>query len=256
MGMIVIMSIFFYLFDEKNVQVQPHLSVIYENMHRLKKRYPHFINDSYRVQKENGIFIIEDFLSQPYFHYLKKQFDDKTYESKNVVFRKGSGIDFFNLHTNKEYDGILELFYSNDLLDSLSNIVKKPVQRVPLSDANACSLLLYSKKGDHIDWHTDFATLYGDRFVCLITLVNENAGKTGLSQNEFIYKVNGKEHTLKMKPNTLVIFKGSEILHKSTSIGENEKRILLSMVFCDVCQEKKNIVSYVYEKVKNAVVYS
>jgi len=68
--------------------------------------------------------------------------------------------------------------------------------------------------------------------------------------------VNGKEHTLKMKPNTLVIFKGSEILHKSTSIGENEKRILLSMVFCDVCQEKKNIVSYVYEKVKNAVVYS
>ena len=58
-----------------------------------------------------------------------------------------------------------------------------------------------------------------------------------------------------MKPNTLVIFKGSEIKHKSTSIGKDEKRILLSMVFCDICQEKKNIINYTYEKIKNMIIY-
>jgi hypothetical protein len=44
-------------------------------------------------------------------------------------------------------------------------------------------------------------------------------------------------------------------MHKSTAIGENEKRILLSMVFCDICQEKKNIINFLYEKIKNYVVY-
>jgi hypothetical protein len=155
----------------------------------------------------------------------------------------------------ENYDGIVELYYSNDLLNVLSDIVKKPVQRISLADPNACSLLIYTNKGDHIDWHLDYSSYYGDRFVVLLTIVNENANHNGLSQNVFKYNYNGKTYDLKMKENSLVIFKGSEILHKSTAIDDNERRILLSMVFCDICQEKKNVFNILYEKSKNFILY-
>jgi hypothetical protein len=96
---------------------------------------------------------------------------------------------------------------------------------------------------------------YGDRYVVLLTLVNENKDRTKLSENEFQYIHNGITNKLKMKPNTLVIFKGSEIMHKSTPINDGEKRVLLSMVFCDICQEKKNIITFIYEKIKNYIIY-
>jgi hypothetical protein len=255
-AIIIILSIVFYLFDDKSLQVQEHLKRIHSNGYELKKRYKYFINSEATIKKLDNLIVIEDFLNKDYFQYLQKQFDGKNFESKDFLLRKGSGFNFFNLHENKEYNGFLELFYSTELQETLSNTLKKPIQRPALSDPNACSLLLYSKKGDYIDWHLDFSSYYGDRFVTLFTLINENKERNGLSHNTFMYKYNGKTKKLKMKPNTMVIFKGSEILHKSTSIDESERRILLSMVFCDVCQEKKNIVAYVYEKIKNTIIYS
>jgi hypothetical protein len=86
--------------------------------------------------------------------------------------------------------------------------------------------------------------------------VNENAEKDGgLSNNIFQYNFEGKINDLKMKENSLVIFKGSEILHKSTEIENNERRILLSMLYCDICQEKKHMFNIVNEKIKNFVLY-
>jgi hypothetical protein len=89
----------------------------------------------------------------------------------------------------------------------------------------------------------------------LLTIVNENSDKNDLSQNVFKYKYKNKVNDLKMNENSLVIFKGSEIMHKSTAIDDNERRILLSMVFCDICQEKKNVFNIIYEKTKNYILY-
>jgi hypothetical protein len=199
--------------------------------------------------------IVNDFLTNDYFHYLKKQFNNKEYDSKNFIFRKATGVNFQQLHTTNDYDGLLDIYYSNTVLDFLGKIIKKPVQRISLGDPNACSLLIYSKKGDHINWHYDYSNYYGDRYVVLLTIVNENAKKNGLSDNIFQYNYEGKIHDLKMKENSLVIFKGSEILHKSTAIDDKEKRILLSMVYCDICQEKKNVFNIIYETTKNYIVY-
>ena len=189
---------------------------------------------------------------------MRNQFNEKTYESKDFILRKATGINLFKLHQQQQiYPGILELFYSDDLIKSLSSVTNKPIQRVSLSDPNACSLLIYTNKGDHIDWHYDYSNYYGDRFVVLLTVVNENSSKNGLSENIFKYIYNGKVHELQMKENSIVIFKGSDINHKATSIGENERRILLSMVFCDICHEKqKNAFSVFYEKIKNSILYN
>lgn len=273
--LIILLLIIFYLFDQKNIKVQKYLKNIYSNSKFLHNKFPHIINEKIQPKNINNIIVIDNFLSNDYFMFLNSQFNGKKFKSKDVLLRKASGIDFFNLHNNSEYTGFLELFYSNEILNTLTDTLKKPIQRPPLNDANACSLLIYSNKGDHIDWHLDYSNYNGDRFVVLLTLVNENKTKDGLSENEFQYiynsgranamnesnKTGEKEsdkntYTLKMKPNTLVIFKGSEIKHKSTAIGDGEKRILLSMVFCDICQEKKNIINFIYEKIKNSIVYT
>jgi hypothetical protein len=253
---IIILLILFYLFDKKNIDVQPHLERINFNNQKLENKFKYFINKDYRVIRENNIIIINDFLNPDFHIFLKNQFDNVKFVSKNVYYRKGSGYDFFKLHNTDEYVGFLELFYNNDLLSNLSKIIGKPLQRTPLSDLNACSLLIYSKKGDYIDWHKDYSIYNGDRYVALLTIVNENEKKNNLSQNEFYYVYNNVEYKFKMKPNTLILFKGSEILHKSTSINENERRILLSMTFCDICQEKKNIIHYTYENMKNMIIYN
>ena len=239
---------------EKNTIVQDYLEDIHKKIHIHKQKYSNVINSNYKIKKENNIIIVNDFLDKDYFNYIRQQFDNTTFESRNFILRKANGINFFNLHKEK-YDGILELYYSNDFLNILSDIIGKPVQRISLSDPNACSLLTYTHKGDHINWHLDYSNYYGDRFVVLLTIVNENKKGDDLSANIFKYTNNGKVHSLKMKENSLVIFKGSEILHKSTAIDENERRILLSMVFCDICQEKKNVFNILYEKSKNYILY-
>jgi hypothetical protein len=250
------LSIIFYLFDQKKTQTQQHLNRIYRNNKRLHNKHVNFINENVKIRKENGLIVADNFLMHNYYMFLKQQFDNKNFESKDVIVRKAGGKNFFNLHESSEYTGLLELFYSNELLEFLTDVLHKPINRPPLADENACSLLIYSKDGDHIDWHYDYSNYYGDRYVVLLTLVNENSAGNDLSENEFQYMHNNEMHSIKMKPNSLAIFKGSEVKHRGTSIGKNEKRILLSMIFCDVCQEKKHIVSFAYEKIKNLVIYN
>lgn len=245
-------TILFLYMNEKNTNVQMFLYNIHEKINNSKSQS--IINKNYKVTRENDIIIVNDFLTKDYFNYIRNQFDNKQFVSRDFILRKATGINFFNLH-KENYKGVVELYYSNDLLNVLSDIIKKPVQRISLADPNACSLLIYANKGDHIDWHLDYSSYYGDRFVVLLTIVNENADKDNLSHNIFKYKYNDKINNLKMKENSLIIFKGSEILHKSTAIDDDERRILLSMVFCDICQEKKNVFNIIYEKSKNYILY-
>ena len=253
---LLIFTVIVYGSNSSNTTVQKYLNNIYINREFLKNKYKNFINKNSQLRVENGIIIIDDFLDRSYFNYLYNQFNDKKYKPRDFYYRKATSYNFLNLHKNKDYSGFLELYYSNELLDSLSAVLKKPMQRTPLTDNNACSLLIYSNKGDYIDWHLDTSLYSGDRYVVLITLVNENEKKDGLSNNEFIYIHNNKNYTIKMRPNSLIMFKGSEIYHKSTAIKENERRILLSMVFCDICYQKLSILSRISENIKNFVLYN
>jgi len=242
----------FYLF-EKNTAFQPYLNEIQQNVSKLEKR-DSLINTNYSLNQMSSVLYIQNFLTKKYFESIKSMFVSKNFNSRNFLLRKASGINFFKLYQS-EYKNLLNIYFSNNVLNQISSIIGKPVQRITLSDPNACSLLIYSNEGDYINWHYDYSGYYGDRYVVLLTIVNENANQDGLSNNEFIYKINGKNKKLKMHENSLIIFKGSEILHQSTQIKKNEKRILLSMVFCDICQEKKNVFNQIYEKSKNFIVY-
>ena len=214
-----------------------------------------FINPNYDVKYINNIVVIDNIINIDIFSKITNIFKDKLFDSKNAFIRKGTGKSMLKLHQDPDYLTLLQFYYSNQLLNLLSYTLGKPIQRVTSADMNACSLLIYTKEGDYINWHKDYSHYYGDRYVVLLTIVNENDTKTDLSANVFKYKYNDEIHEIKMKPNSMVIFKGSEIEHMATPIKNNETRILLSMTFCDICLQKNNIFVDIYEKVKNYFLY-
>ena len=253
-----LLYLYFFL-NEKNTQVEKYLEKIYINTQLLKKKYPEFINKNYDIIKKksdtNDIIYIENFLNKDFFNDIQNIFNNKKYETKNNVFRKGNGVSFINLHKNEDYYNLLSLYYSDELSLIINKLFNKYLQRLSLNDKNSCSLLIYTNKGDYIDWHYDVSSLYGKRFSILLTLVNKNENTNDLSENEFIYNMNGVENKIKLKENSLILFEGNRVLHKSTPINNNEKRIILSMVFCDICQENSNLLLKMYDKIKDIVIY-
>lgn len=255
-ALIVILSLVFLLFDIKNVEIQSNLHNMQNRLMELKKQFPTVINPEHNMVQDGEVIYIENVFISEYHDMISKQFDDLSmHPSNNLGLRKASAVNFMDLHKSNDYIGCLETYYNHEVIEFISSKIKKPIQRTNSSDINSCGLLIYSEEGDHIYWHIDNSIYYGDRYVVLYTITNDNPTKNGLSQNEFYYRLNGTEHKLKMKPNSLVIFKGSDVWHKSTAIGKDEKRVLLSMTFCDICQEKKNILNYVHDKIKNLVTY-
>ena len=254
---VIAMAINSYLCMDKNTIAQPYLTAIYQNNQKLRQKYKNLINPNLNVKQQNSIYIVENFLEPEYFKRIKSIVNSQTFTSRNLGLglKKGDAINFTKMHENRDYYDVLALYYSNELTDAFSSILKKPIQRTPLSDLNAESIIAYVDEKDNINWHFDQSNYYGDRYVALITLVNENADKNGLSVAKFEYKIDGQTHSIQQKENSIMIFKGSEIKHRGTSIDKNEKRVLLSMVLCDICQERKDILSNVVEKIKNFVNY-
>ncbi len=250
--LILILTINCYI--ESNVIVQDYLPSIYENQLILENKYKNFLSSNYNFVLNDSIIYIENILDRNFYDFLIKQINKREYDSNNLYFRKGNGVSFYNLH--RYYNGFIEFYHSNELKVFLQKIFKKIINRPSMNDKSCCSLLIYSKKGDYIDWHYDYSSYYGDRYTILLTLINENSKKTGLSSNTFVYiDNNGVKKEIKCKPNSAIIFQGSKVFHKSTPIDNGEKRILLSMTFCDICQQKTNIFNSTYDRVKDFVVY-
>ena len=252
-ALILIIILIFNCYYEQNTSVQKYLPIIFKNKNNLKKKYINFLSKNKQIIQKNKIIYIENFLDKAFYKYLINQLNCKKFKSNNMIFRKGSGVSFYDLHTN--YNGFIELYHSYELNEFVQNQLGKVMNKPSLNDKSCCSLLIYTSKGDFIDWHYDYSSYYGDRYTILLTLINENKDKSDLSSNKFIYLDNGKKMEIKCKPNSLIIFNGSNIKHMSTPIDSNEKRVLLSMTFCDICQQKTNIFNSIYDKIKEFVIY-
>ena len=253
-----LLCILLYLYiiiNEKNTKIQLYLTKIYDHNKIIKNTYSKFINQDYKIIINDQIIYIENFLNYDFFYDLQKTFNDTKYETINNIFRKGNGISFLNLHKHKDYYNLLSLYYSEELILEINKILNIYLQRLSLNDNNACSLLIYTNKGDYIDWHYDISSLYGKRYTLLLTLINKNNITNELSENEFIYKLNNVENKIKLKENSLILFEGNKVLHKSTPINNNEKRIIFSMVLCDVCQTNNNLPLKLYDMIKDNTIY-
>lgn len=123
------------------------------------------------------------------------------------------------------------------------------LQYVPKTDSNRVSLLVYDEPGDGIDWHRDGNAYYGERWVGLFTVLNNSEAALELKMHDGSIKRYGT------KENEIILFRGDQVEHRSTPIGEDEERVVVSIVLCNVCEPTLNPFNKVYQMIVNLLFY-
>jgi hypothetical protein len=128
---------------------------------------------------------------------------------------------------------IVSFYHSAALLGLVSRLVGVWVGPTPIHDQSSLSLLFYNKPGDHIGWHYDHNFYRGRHFTLLLALVNTGRAAQGLSHATLKARIGGREVGVSTAPNTLVVFEGALVSHQVMPILDGERRVVLSMTYCN-----------------------
>lgn len=143
--------------------------------------------------------------------------------------KKGGTIAYQELHLSATE--IVAFYQSSYLRSLISDIVGEPVIPTPINDQSSCSLLIYDRPRDHISWHYDHNFYNGRHFTVLLSLINENSRRDGPSSAQLIARKHGVDTLVPTPSNTIVLFEGARVLHKVSRLGNQERRVILSMTF-------------------------
>ena len=124
---------------------------------------------------------------------------------------------------------------------------------VPKVDTNRLSLLYYKDEGDGIDWHVDGTIYMGDRWAGILTIVEDIKE----SEAKLELKPNGKPATFPVEKmeNTLVLFQGDQMQHRSRTMLKDEQRIVVSLLFSPNPTRTNNPVLRFYQTWVNYIFY-
>lgn len=208
----------------------------------------------------NQVTVLHSFLDEKTFQGLKLLLGKTEGITRtNTIIRKGSSISYQQL--SKSTGNSKELLLQLNKLDSLNTLQSIEtrtglrLQFTPRTDPNRLSVIYYDKPKDTIGWHYDGNNYYGNRWVGIYTIINQNSSKTSPSSAKFEYVIDGKTHSFHSPENSLVLFRGDKIKHRVTPIAEGDKRIVVSMVLCDICERSLNPLKHLYQTVVNIVFY-
>lgn len=165
--------------------------------------------------------------------------------------KKGGTVAYETLCA--EAPRVVALYQSSEFRALISNIVGEKVVPTPLHDQSSCSVLFYERPGDHIGWHYDHNFYRGRHFTVLLPIVNRSADASALSAARLVARLDGEEVPIATPPNSLVVFEGACVQHKATPIGENERRIVLSMTFAT--DPTNSVVQGIARRVKDTAFF-
>lgn len=177
------------------------------------------------------IIRIDQFLSENFLRFLRKEAEEnlsRMVPSYIPTHKKGHTLSYENIQ--RYAHGCLGLYHSPEILKWVSDIVGMEVEPTPDCDQSSLSILCYREAGDHINWHYDHNFYRGRHFTVLLSLVNESA-TGGLSQSSLMRRLPSGDETVNTSSNTLVIFEGSQVLHRASPTAEGDVRIMLSMTY-------------------------
>lgn len=168
------------------------------------------------------------------------------------VHKQGGTVAYETLHHNAPQ--VVAFFNAAYLRAFFSAIVGEKVFPTPIQDQSACSLLFYTKPGDHINWHYDHNFYNGRHFTVLLPIVNQqNHAPDQRSSAQLLVKQGDNEQAISSAPNTLIIFEGAKVLHKVTRLGPDETRIMLSMTFATTPQA--SLVKAIARRIKDVAFF-
>ena len=262
---IIILLIFYNIKRNYNEMIKKYLKMLPSNStiinHYKALNISHYISPNYKKKyypDNHNIIYITDFLNKKFFNILKNKCNNlKPYKSELLSYNSQGNISFYNLidkHLNENLIEPLNLYYSNEFLTFINNLLNIKVNYSSPLDYTTCSIVTYDKIGDFIDWHNDYNAYYGNRWTVLITLINTN-NKNDLSSLKYCYKHNNNISCLKTEENSILIFNGSILKHMTTKMNANEKRTVLAMTLCDSCVYRFDLINYMKEYIKKSILY-
>lgn len=150
--------------------------------------------------------------------------------------------------------GIDQLYRSDAFIRLLSDITTQPLLPCPARDMHAAAIYNYSRPGDAIGYHYDISHYKGVRITVLIGLVNQSESKLvcRLHTKSLVHQASD-ELEIATDPGTVVIFNGDRLLHKVTPLGNNQRRMVLSLQYVTSAHMSKGRL--VLNDLKDAMTY-
>ncbi len=214
------------------------------------------ITNTISSSPEKDMYLIRNFLSSENFTELKnivtKYHDYFNVRNDNIV-RKGSSFSHHQM-MGTPLEKIISFFDSGKSVNTIRRKTGLQLQFVPKTDPNRFSVLVYQRPKDGINWHYDGNNYYGNRWAAIYTILDHSKNNK-TSQAQFYYQHNNKEYHFNTEENSLLLFRGDQVKHKVSSLGEGEQRIVISMVFCDVCERRLNPLDHIYQSIVNLTFY-
>src|SRR3990167_1430988 len=184
--------------------------------------------------QKNNFIVIDNFMQPNYVHEHFIPEVERCLPLMNRVnvprFKKSGSV---SRHQLKQHaPELFNLYYSDAMKKFVENVVGEKLFTSPEEDPHAVALYCYTEPGDHIGVHYDKSFYRGRRYTVLFGLI-QNSAASQLICYPGASKLNRKKNPLDVytHPGTLVIFDGDALWHEVTSLGENEKRVILTMEY-------------------------
>ena len=215
----------------------------------IQSRYGRFHTD------KQHYFVLNNILSEKDFQHIRKLVlkNQTLFLRNDSSVRQGSSMGGHELRKSP-------LSQISDIIDSpefLEKVQSKTgitnLQFVSEVDTNRLSLLYYKDEGNGIDWHVDGTIYLEDPWAGILTIVEDIKE----SEAKLEIKPNGKPTTFpvdKME-NTLVLFQGDQMEHRSRPMLMDEQRIVVSLLFSTNPTRTKNPVLRLYQAWVNYIFY-
>ncbi len=165
--------------------------------------------------------------------------------------KKGGSVSRFDL--DKKIPGILQLYQSQSFREFLEYLSDRSLLNCPENDPHTYALYYYTEEGDHIGYHYDTSYYKDSRYTLLLGLVDDSSCKLECQ----LYKKNPDRETqqleISLKPGTLVFFNGDKLLHRISPLGNNERRIALTMEF--LTNDQMGSIGRFVSNMKDSIAY-
>lgn len=124
------------------------------------------------------------------------------------------------------------LYHSPQFLKFIEQIVGHPLCLSPEDDPHAVALYNYTEPGDHIGVHYDKSFYKGQRYTVLLGMIQDSV-ESKLVCYPGSTKLNRRQNPIEIytDPGTLVVFNGDVLWHEVTPLGQQERRVILTMEF-------------------------
>jgi 2OG-Fe(II) oxygenase superfamily len=180
----------------------------------------------------NGIATFPDFLPRLRFDELRRHVAALEANERSYVptHKKGGTVAYDTIIARAP--DLAAFATSPEFGAAISAIVGTSVRPTPMNDQHTVSVLIYDRPGDHIAWHYDHNFYQARHFTVLLAIENTGRGPGGLSHAQLQTRIGEHDAVTTTAPNTLVVFEGAKVLHRVSPIVMGERRVILSMTFC------------------------